>query len=378
MLVGIPKEVKKHENRAALSPYGVRELVRQGHQTMVQSEAGIGSGHEDSEYEAAGAIVVRKAEEIYERAEMVVKVKEPQLDECSYIRSGQIIFSFLHLAADPRVAAALIDGNCIAIAYETITDAQHKLPLLAPMSVIAGKIAVQAGAHYLERTQGGKGVLLGGVPGIRRGRVVIVGGGTAGSSAASVALGMGAEVTILDVSVRKLEELETRFGAGCAYLAATPDSVAECVAKADLVIGTVLIPGAAAPKVITKSMLAEMEPGSVVADVAIDQGGCCETSKPTTLDAPVYSAHGVLHYCVANVPSSVSRSATYALENATLPYILRIANKGYRGALTEDKFFRRGLNVYRGRVTHEEIANALNYPYVPASSFLDRQNYSMG
>ncbi|MET0155039.1 MAG: alanine dehydrogenase [Rickettsiales bacterium] len=377
MLIGIPKETKPFEYRVALTPYGARQLIRQGHQVIVQRGAGDAAGHHDAEYQRAGAVVASLAGEVYERAEMIVKVKEPQPEECGMIRSGQIIFAYLHLAACPRVAAALIDSNCIAIAFETITDAAQRLPLLAPMSAIAGKIAVQAGARHLECPGGGKGVLLGGLPGIRRGRVAIVGGGVAGQNAASVAVGMGAEVTILDISISRLEELENRFGVSCSYVAASPDAVAEITSRADLVIGSVLVPGATAPKIITADMTSAMQKGSVIVDIAIDQGGCCETSRPTDLSRPVFAHDDVLHYCVPNIPSSVAHSASGALENAILPYAIRLANKGYRGALTEDKFFRHGLNVYRGRVTHEEIANALNYPYVPAAGFLDRQtNFS--
>jgi alanine dehydrogenase len=370
MLIGIPKEIKNNEYRVSMSPLGVRELVYHGHRVLVQSEAGHAVNFDDSQYRAAGAVVVETLEEIYHQADMVVKVKEPQLEECSLIHDGQIIFSFLHLAAVPTITSALMERDCICIAYETVTAADGTLPLLAPMSEVAGRVAVQAGAHCLERGQGGSGVLLGGVPGVAAGKVTILGGGTVGMNAAITASGLGASVTILDRSIARIRELSWRFGKNVNVLFSTMESVEEHVINADLVIGAVLIPGAVAPKIVDRAMVKRMQRGSVVVDVAIDQGGCIETSRPTTYDNPTFVEEGVIHYCVTNMPSAVARTSTRALENATLPFILALADKGYRGALKEDLHFRKGLNIYRGRITHEAVANDLNHAYVPPSSFL--------
>ncbi len=370
MLIGIPKELKNNEYRVSISPLGVRELVYHGHRVLVQKDAGHAVNFDDSQYRAAGAVVVDTIQEIYNQAEIIIKVKEPQLEECALIQDGQIIFSFLHLAAVPQITNALLERNCIAIAYETVTAPDGSLPLLAPMSEVAGRVAVQAGAHCLEREQGGSGVLLGGVPGVAGGKVTIIGGGTVGMHAAITASGLGADVTILDRSVSRIRELSWRFDKNVNVLFSTMESVEEHVTKSDLVIGAVLIPGAVAPKIVDKAMVKRMARGSVIVDVAIDQGGCIETSRPTTYDNPTFIEEGVIHYCVTNMPSAVARTATRALENATLPYILALADKGYRGALKEDLHFRKGLNIYRGRVTHEAVANDLNHAYVPPSSFL--------
>ncbi|MDB2414320.1 alanine dehydrogenase [Rickettsiales bacterium] len=371
MLIGIPKEKKNHEYRVSISPQGVNELVHHGHQVIVEKDAGHGIGFDDLHYQDAGALVVETAKEVYERAEMIVKVKEPQLEECRLIREGQIIFGYLHLAADPDITDALIDTNCIAIAYETVTDKYGRLPLLAPMSEVAGRFAVQAGASCLERPRGGSGVLLGGVPGVKKGKVVILGGGVVGTNAAIIARGMGADVTILDKSLDRIRELEWQFGNSVNILYSTVTSTTEALLSADLVIGAVLIPGAAAPKIITKDSLAIMKRNAVIVDVAIDQGGCAETSKPTTHEDPTFIEHDIIHYCVTNIPSAVARTSTQALENATLPYILALADNGYRSTLRNDKYFAMGLNIHRGRITHEAVANDLNHAYVPTSTFLN-------
>lgn len=370
MLIGVPKEIKNNEFRVSVSPNGVRELVFHGHQVVVQKDAGHGIGFDDSQYQEAGALILDTAEEVFERADMIIKVKEPQLSECSMLKEGQIIFCYLHLAAEPKIANALIESNCIAIAYETVTAANGTLPLLAPMSEVAGRVAVQAGAHCLERSKQGRGVLLGGVPGVAPGKVTIIGGGVVGTNAAIVAAGLGADVTILDRSIKKIRELDWKFGSKVRNIYSTVDAVEEYVTNADLVIGAVLVPGAAAPKIISEEMIKKMKRGAVFVDVAIDQGGCSQTSKPTTHDEPTFVVHGVVHYCVTNMPSAVARTATKALENSTLPYIISLADNGYRAALDDDRHFRDGLNIYRGRITHEAVANDLNHSYVPPSTFL--------
>lgn len=370
MLIGIPKEIKNHEYRVSVSPQGVRELAYHGHQVIVQKDAGHAIGFDDSQYQAAGALIANSAAEVYDRAEMIVKVKEPQIEECGMIKEGQILFCYLHLAADHKMATALLETNCIAIAYETVTAEDGSLPLLAPMSEVAGRVAVQAGAHCLEKATGGRGVLLGGAPGVQPGKVVIIGGGVVGTNAASMAMGLGANVTIFDRSLKRIRELEWRFGRGVNAIYSTVDAMEERIMVADIVIGAVLIPGASAPKIITEEMVKSMQRGSVIVDVAIDQGGCIATSKPTTHTDPTFVQHDVVHYCVTNIPSAVARTSTKALENSTLPYILSLADHGYRTALKEDANFRNGLNLCRGRVTHEAVARDLNHAYVPAASFL--------
>ncbi len=370
MLVGVPTEIKNHEYRVSISPSGVRELIRHGHQVIVQSNAGHAIGFDDTEYMTAGALVAESALEVYKRAEMIVKVKEPQPVECEMLQEGQILFCYLHLAAEPRITELLLSSGCIAIAYETVSDGRGGLPLLAPMSEVAGRMAVQAGMHCLEKSQGGRGVLLSGVPGVAAGKVTILGGGVVGANAALIAAGVGAEVTILERSLHRIRALENVFDKNVNIIFSTQEALEEYVLASDLVIGAVLIPGAAAPKLVNKQMVKQMQRGSVIVDVAIDQGGCFETSRPTTHDNPIFIQDEVIHYCVTNIPGAVARTASRALENATLPYILALANKGYRAALKEDINFRNGLNIYRGRVTYEAVANELSHAYVPASTFI--------
>lgn len=370
MLIGIPKEIKNNEFRVSVSPKGVRELIHHGHQVKVEKEAGHSIGFTDAQYQEVGALVVETADEVFENSELIIKVKEPQPNECQMLKEGQIIFSYLHLAAEPKITNLLLESGCIAISYETVTAADGSLPLLAPMSEVAGRISIQAGAHCLERHQKGRGVLLGGVPGVEKGNVVVVGGGVVGTNAAVVAKGLGANVTILDRSIRRIRELEVRFGHEVDCIYSTVDTVEKYVTGADLVIGAVLIPGASAPKIITEELVKNMLMGSVIVDVAIDQGGCSETSRPTTHEEPTYVVDDVVHYCVTNMPSAAARTATQALENSTLPYIIELANKGYRNALKENKHFMNGINIYRGRVTHEAVANDLSHAYVPPTTFL--------
>jgi alanine dehydrogenase len=371
MLIGVPKEIKNHEYRVSVSPRGVRELSHHGHQVIVQKDAGHDIGFEDVHYQEAGALMVDTAAEVYDRSDMIVKVKEPQVEECNMLKEGQILFCYLHLAADPKIAELLIASGCVAIAYETVTGPNGTLPLLAPMSEVAGRVAVQVGAHYLERVNGGRGTLLGGVPGVEVGKVVIIGGGVAGMNAAVVAAGIGADVTVLDSSIERVRVLESKFdGKSVRCIFSTVDAIEEYAKQADLMIGAVLIPGATAPKVINTDLISKMPRGSVFVDIAIDQGGCSETSRPTTHDKPTYIVDGVIHYCVTNMPSAVARTATSALENATLPFIINLADNGYRVALKEDDNFKNGLNLCRGRVTNAAIAHELNHAYVPATTFL--------
>ncbi|TXH03802.1 MAG: alanine dehydrogenase [Nevskiaceae bacterium] len=370
MLIGTPKEVKVHEYRVGLTPAGVRELRAHGHAVLVESGAGAGIGLSDDQYQKAGAEIVASADEVFARAEMIVKVKEPQPAECKRLREGQVLFTYLHLAPDPEQARALVASQCIAIAYETVADGRGGLPLLAPMSEVAGRLSIQAGAHAMEKAQGGNGVLLGGVPGVTPAEVVVIGGGVVGYNAARVAVGMGAQVTILDRSLPRLNHLDTLFGGRLQTLYSTVDSLEQCISRADLVIGAVLVPGAAAPKLVTRAMLGHMKPGTVIVDVAIDQGGCFETSRPTTHRDPTYVVDGIVHYCVANMPGGVARTSTFALTNATLPYVLALADKGYRKALLDDANLREGLNVHHGQITHAAVAEALGYEYQPAQEAL--------
>ncbi|GAC1632807.1 MAG: alanine dehydrogenase [Nevskia sp.] len=363
MLIGVPKEIKVHEYRVGLTPAGVRELVGHGHQVIVQTQAGLGIGIPDAQYLAAGAEIVGDAPQIFARADMVVKVKEPQAVECKMLREGQLLFTYLHLAPDPEQTKGLVASGCVAIAYETVTDGRGGLPLLAPMSEVAGRMSIQAGAHALEKAQGGTGVLLGGVPGVAPADVVVIGGGVVGYNAARVAVGMGANVTILDRSLQRLAWLDTSFDGRLTTLFSTADALENAVIKADLVIGAVLVPGAAAPKLVTRAMLKQMKPGAVVVDVAIDQGGCFETSRATTHQNPTYVEEGVVHYCVANMPGGVARTSTFALTNATLPYAIALADKGYKKALLDDPNLREGLNVHLGKVTYKAVAEALGYDY---------------
>ncbi len=363
MLIGVPKEIKIHEYRVGLTPAGVRELSAHGHEVIVQASAGLGIGIPDAQYIAAGAVIVDTAQEIFARAEMVVKVKEPQAAECAMLREGQLLFTYLHLAPDPEQTKALVDSGCVAIAYETVTDGRGGLPLLAPMSEVAGRMSIQAGAHAMEKAQGGTGVLIGGVPGVAPADVVVIGGGVVGYNAARIAVGMGANVTILDRSLPRLAWLDTAFDGRLTTLYSTVDALETAVCNADLVIGAVLVPGAAAPKLVTRAMLKKMKAGAVIVDVAIDQGGCFETSRATTHQNPTYVEEGIVHYCVANMPGGVARTSTFALTNATMPYALALADKGYKRALLDDPNLREGLNVHLGRVTYKAVAEALGYDY---------------
>lgn len=370
MQIGVPKEIKTEEHRVGLTPASVRELALHGHTVFVQSGAGADVGFSDDAYRAAGAEILSDAAAVFAVAELIVKVKEPQPVEVSRLSPGQILFTYLHLAADRKLTEALMHSGATCIAYETVTDAAGRLPLLAPMSEVAGRMSVQVGAHCLEKHQGGSGILLGGVPGVAPAQVTVLGGGVAGSNALRMALGLGGHVTVLDKSLPRLYELDAQYGAALGTRFATFDAIEEAVIAADLVIGAVLVPGAAAPKLITRAMLRRMRPGSVLVDIAIDQGGCAETSRPTTHASPTYVEEGIVHYCVANMPAAVARTATLALNNATLPFVLAIANKGWRAALRDDLHLRRGLNVHAGRLTYEAVARDLSLPYTPAEEVL--------
>jgi len=363
MLIGVPKEIKNHEYRVGMTPLSVREAVRQGHKVWVQANAGAGIGATDADYAAAGATIIPSAAEIFAKADLLVKVKEPQAAERAMLRQGQTLYTYLHLAPDPEQTRDLVNSGAVCIAYETVTSPRGGLPLLAPMSQVAGRMSVQSGAHCLEKAQGGRGVLLGGVPGVAPAKVVILGGGVVGTNAAAIALGMGAEVTILEKSTERMEELVARFGTQLKTIYSTQGAVEDECATADLVIGGVLIPGAAAPKLVTRAMLKDWKPGAVLVDVAIDQGGCAETSKATTHAEPTYVVDNVIHYCVANMPGGVARTSTYALNNVTLPFALAIANKGWRKALADDAHLRNGLNVALGKVTCKAVADDLGYDY---------------
>ncbi len=370
MLIGVPKEIKNHEYRVGMTPISVREAVRNGHTVLAQANAGAGIGASNADYEKAGAKIIATAEEIFAKADMIVKVKEPQAAERKMLREGQILYTYLHLAPDPEQTKDLVASGAICIAYETVTSARGGLPLLAPMSQVAGRMSVQSGAHALEKAQGGRGVLLGGVPGVAPGKVVILGGGVVGTNAAAMALGLGADVTILEKSTDRMEELVARFGTQLKTIYSTMGAVEDECAEADLVIGGVLIPGAAAPKLVTRKMLSSWKKGAVLVDVAIDQGGCAETSKATTHANPTYEVDGVIHYCVANMPGGVARTSTYALNNVTLPFGLAIANKGWKKALADDVHLRNGLNVAGGKVTYKAVADDLGYAYVPAEKVI--------
>lgn len=365
MLIGVPTEIKNHEYRVGLTPQSVQEVVLHGHKALVQSGAGRGIGAEDADYEGAGAEIVAEAAEIFARADMIVKVKEPQAGERAMLRPGQVLFTYLHLAPDPEQTADLVASDAVCIAYETVTAPAGGLPLLAPMSEVAGRLSVQAGAHCLERAQGGRGVLLGGVPGVEPAKVVILGGGVVGTHAAHIAVGMGAATWVIDRNPQVLKNLWRQFGQSLNTVNATRTSVEEHVIDADLVIGGVLIPGAAAPKLVSREMIRRMRPGAVVVDVAIDQGGCFETSKATTHAEPTYLVDDVVHYCVANMPGAVPRTSTYALNSVTLPFVLALADKGHEQALADDPHLRDGLNVHRGRVTQREVAHDLGYEFIP-------------
>jgi alanine dehydrogenase len=370
MLVGVPREVKDNEFRVGLTPSAVRELVARGHKVIVQAGAGEAIDLDDERYQAAGAQIVPDAQTVFARAEMVVKVKEPQPSEISMLRQGQVLFTYLHLAPDLGQTKGLMESGCVAIAYETVTDSTGGLPLLAPMSEVAGRMSIQAGAHALEREAGGRGVLLGGVPGVPPAKVVVLGGGVVGMNALRMALGLEADVTVLDRSLPRLKELDLAFAPALKTRYSTVDVVEESVLTADLVIGAVLIPGAAAPKLVTAEMIRGMRRGTVVVDVSIDQGGCFETSRPTTHSNPTYVVDGVVHYCVTNMPGAVARTSTFALNNATLPFTLALADNGYKGALAADQHLRNGLNVCAGKVTHRAVADAHALEYTAPEAAL--------
>ena len=371
MLIGIPKEIKVHEYRVGLTPMGVKELARQGHRILVQKSAGAGIGFSDADYRVAGAELAESANDIYQQAEMIMKVKEPQAQECAMLRPGQLLFAYLHLAADRPQTDALIQSGCTAIAFETVTASGGGLPLLAPMSEVAGRMSIQAGAHCLEKAQGGRGVLLGGVPGVLPAKVVVIGGGVVGENAARMAIGLGADVTIIDRSIPRLKQLDARFGGHVRTLYSTQENLETAVLAADLVVGAVLIPGAAAPKLVTREMVRAMQAGSVLVDVAIDQGGCFETSHATTHSDPIYNVNEVVHYCVANMPGAVARTSAQALENATLPYAHALADKGWLQALRDDHHLANGLNVHAGQITCGGVAAAFDLPLIPMEQVLN-------
>ena len=368
MQIGVPKEIKNHEYRVALTPTGARELVGRGHQVTVQAGAGEGAGFADADYAAAGAVLEADVAKVWSGAELILKVKEPQAEEVARLTSGQTLFTYLHLAAEETLTRGLMESGATCIAYETITDRQGGLPLLAPMSTVAGRMAVQAGAHSLEKAQGGAGVLLPGVPGVPPAKVAVIGGGVVGENAARMALGLGAEVTVLDRSIPRLETLDDRYQGRMKTVFSTADAIDEAVRDSDLIVGAVLIPGAAAPKLITRAMLADMKPGSVLVDVAIDQGGCFETSKATTHAEPTYLVDGIVHYCVANMPGAVARTSTLALTNATMPFVIALADKGWKQALAADPHFAAGLNVHNGKVTYQAVADAFGLDRVDPAS----------
>jgi len=366
MRIGVPKEIKVHEYRVGMTPVSVREAVARGHEVMVETNAALRQGISDDDYRKAGAVILPTAAEVFAKADMIVKVKEPQPAECKMLREGQTLFTYLHLAPDPEQAKALMASGATAIAYETVTNARGGLPLLAPMSEVAGRMAIQAGAHCLEMEQGGRGMLLGGTAGVPPAKVVVLGGGVSGANAARMAMGLEAHVTILDINLDRLAELKAQMGAGLTTVFSTRQAVEDYVLDADLVIGAVLVPGAEAPKLITRDMVKAMQRGSVIVDISIDQGGCAEASRPTTHAAPTFIVDDVVHYCVANMPGAVARTSTFALNNATLPFILALAGKGPKRAMAEDPHLLAGLNVYAGRITYPAVAEALGVEAVPA------------
>jgi alanine dehydrogenase len=370
MLVGVPKEIKDSEYRVGLVPSTVRELTANGHHVIIEKSAGVGAGLADADYQAVGAEIVPDADQVFARAELIVKVKEPLASERKRLKAGQVLFTYLHLAADPEQTADLMAAGVIAIAYETVTSAQGTLPLLTPMSEVAGRMAPHVGARCLEKENGGRGVLLGGVPGVPPADVVILGGGVAGSNAGLISAGMGATVTIIDRNPDVLRRIASQLGSRVRTVFSTRDAIEAVCRRADLVIGSVLIPGATAPKLITRDTVKAMKPGAVIVDIAIDQGGCSETSRPTTHSAPTYIVDDVVHYCVTNMPGAVARTSTFALNNVTLPFVLALADKGYRRALGEDPHLRNGLNVYRGQITHRAVAEALKLKFTPPEAAL--------
>lgn len=370
MIIGVPKEIKNHEYRVGMIPASVREVLSHGHQVFVETNAGAGIGFSDDDYIAAGASILPTAADVFAQADMIVKVKEPQAVERAMLREGQILFTYLHLAPDFPQTEELIKSKAVCIAYETVTDNMGRLPLLAPMSEVAGRMSIQAGAFVLEKSRGGSGLLLGGVPGVAPAKVVILGGGVVGANAARMAVGLRADVTILDRNIDVLRKLDQEFQGRANLVFSTEDAIEQHVLSADLVIGAVLIPGAAAPKLVTESHIKAMKPGSAVVDVAIDQGGCFATSHPTTHADPTFIVDNVVHYCVANMPGAVARTSTFALNNATLPYIVKLANFGYQRALAQDAGFLNGLNVIHGKVTCKQVADNFNLPYLEPAQAL--------
>lgn len=363
MKVGVPKEIKVLEYRVGMIPSGVKELVDEGHEVFVETDAGMGIGMTDQDYIDAGATILSTPEEVFDISELIIKVKEPQLNECEMLKTGQVLFTYLHLAADPEQAAALVKSGVTAIAYETVTADNGSLPLLTPMSAVAGRLSIQAGAYALQKANGGRGVLLGGVPGVKAGQVLIIGGGVSGAHAAEMAVGLGAQVTILDLSSDRLNELSNKFGDKVSTRVSSKELINELVIESDLVIGAVLVAGAAAPKLVTKEHVKQMRPGSVMVDISIDQGGCFETSKPTTHAEPTYIVDDVVHYCVTNMPGAVPRTSTFALTNETLAFIKSLANRGWQSALKNDQHLKNGLNVHEGSINFEAVADELGYSY---------------
>ena len=370
MIIGIPKEIKNNENRVAIIPAGVRAFSQAGHQVLVEKSAGWGSGIEDKEYIQAGATIIETAEEVFKKAEMIIKVKEPLPSEYNLLKPGQIVYTYLHFASSLELTKAMMDRKIIGIAYETVQTEDGYMPLLAPMSEVAGKIASHIAAYYLAIPHGGRGVLMGGVPGVSPAKIVVIGGGTVGTCAAKVAAGLGARVTLLDISIKRLRYLDDVLPKNITLIVSNQHNIEEEIRDADAVIGAVLIPGAEAPKLVTEEMLKKMKPNSVIVDVAIDQGGCFETSRPTSHSEPVYKVHNVLHYCVTNMPGAFARTSTFALTNATLPYGLEIANKGYKKALMENEALAKGLNVIDGKITYEPVARAFNLKYYPLEDII--------
>lgn len=370
MIIGLPKEIKDNEYRVGLTPAGVRALTDAGHRVLVEKSAGDGSGFDDSLYTRAGATIIDSADDVWAEGEMIVKVKEPITPEYPRMREGQLLFTYLHLAPDNQLTEQLLKRKVTGVAYETITDRRGTLPLLTPMSEVAGRMAIQVGAHYLEKMSGGRGILLGGVPGVPAARVVIIGGGVVGTNAAKIAVGMGAHVTIIDNNLDRLRELDDIFLSKISTLASSAYMIHDAVSQADLIIGAVLVHGAAAPKLVTRNMLKDVTDGAVIVDVAVDQGGCVETTHPTTHSAPTYYVEGVLHYCVANMPGAVPRTSTFALTNATLPYALKLANRGFKAAVLSDPDLKAGVNTYAGKLTYEAVAVSQGREYTPLEQLL--------
>jgi len=377
VIVGLPKEIKDNEYRVGLTPAGVRALADAGHDVVVEKSAGEGSGFEDHLYQRAGGSIIDSADAVWDRADMIVKVKEPIAPEYSRMREGQLLFTYLHLAPDKELTRQLLERKITGIAYETITDRRGGLPLLTPMSEVAGRMAIQVGAHYLEKMSGGRGILLGGVPGVPSARVVIIGGGVVGTNAAKIAVGMGSNVTIIDSNLDRLRELDDIFLTKISTLASSAYMIHDAIMLADLIVGAVLVPGAAAPKLVTRNMLKDVPNGAVIVDVAVDQGGCIETTHPTTHSNPTFYVEGVLHYCVANMPGAVPRTSTFALTNATLPYALKLANKGFLTAIAADPGLKAGVNTYDGHCTYEAVASAQAIEYTPLDKLISSSNARM-